>query len=24
LSLTVDLEEMRDGIALTDHNIPAK
>jgi 5-carboxymethyl-2-hydroxymuconate isomerase len=24
LSLTVDLKEMRDGIALTDHNIPAK
>ena len=24
LSLTVDLQEMRDGIALTDHNIPAK
>ena len=24
LSLTVDLKEMRDGIALTDHNIPDK
>jgi 5-carboxymethyl-2-hydroxymuconate isomerase len=24
LSLTVDLKEMRDGIALTEHNIPAK
>jgi 5-carboxymethyl-2-hydroxymuconate isomerase len=24
LSLTVDLKEMRDGIALTDHNIPTK
>ena len=24
LSLTVDLQEMRDGIALTDHNIPDK
>ncbi len=24
LSLTVDLKEMRDGIALTDHNIPKK
>ena len=24
LSLTVDLQEMRDGISLTDHNIPAK
>lgn len=24
LSLSVDLKEMRDGIALTDHNIPAK
>jgi 5-carboxymethyl-2-hydroxymuconate isomerase len=24
LSLTVDLREMRDGIALTDHNIPVK
>ncbi|HJR79660.1 MAG TPA: 5-carboxymethyl-2-hydroxymuconate Delta-isomerase [Anaerolineales bacterium] len=24
LSLTVDLREMRDGIALTEHNIPAK
>jgi 5-carboxymethyl-2-hydroxymuconate isomerase len=24
LSLTVDLKEMREGIALTDHNIPAK
>lgn len=24
LSLTVDLKEMRDGIALTDHNIPNK
>ena len=24
LSLTVDLKEMRDGIALTDHNITAK
>ena len=24
LSLTVDLREMRDGIALTDHNIPDK
>lgn len=24
LSLTVDLKEMRAGIALTDHNIPAK
>jgi 5-carboxymethyl-2-hydroxymuconate isomerase len=24
LSLTVDLKEMRDGIALTQHNIPAK
>ena len=24
LSLTVDLKEMRDGIALTDHNLPDK
>jgi hypothetical protein len=24
LSLTVDLKEMRDGIALTEHNIPTK
>jgi 5-carboxymethyl-2-hydroxymuconate isomerase len=24
LSLTVDLKEMRDGIALTEHNIPVK
>lgn len=24
LSLTVDLKEMRDGVALTEHNIPAK
>jgi 5-carboxymethyl-2-hydroxymuconate isomerase len=24
LSLTVDLKEMRDGIALTEHNITAK
>lgn len=24
LSLTVDLKEMRDGIALTEHNIPAR
>jgi 5-carboxymethyl-2-hydroxymuconate isomerase len=24
LSLTVDLKEMREGIALTEHNIPAK
>ena len=24
LSITVDLKEMRDGIALTEHNIPAK
>jgi 5-carboxymethyl-2-hydroxymuconate isomerase len=24
LSLTVDLKEMRDGISLTEHNIPAK
>ena len=24
LSLTVDLKEMREGVALTEHNIPAK